>query len=58
MTITAHNITQDWTRAPDAYDLGYFVHKHAIPKADAIRILNLHQSDRDASDRAAHRLKG
>jgi hypothetical protein len=41
----------------DAYELGYFVQKHAIARMDAIRILNLHRSDRDASDRAAHRLK-
>lgn len=58
MTVMALKIIQDRKKVSDAYELDYFVQKHAIPKADAIRILNLHRSDRDASDRAAHHLKG
>jgi hypothetical protein len=57
MTATALKITQDRKKVSDAYDLEYFVRKHGISKADAIRILNLHRSDRDASDRAAHHLQ-
>lgn len=41
----------------EPYDLDYFMQKHAISKIDAIRILHLHQKDRDACDRAAFSLK-
>jgi hypothetical protein len=57
MTVTVIKPAQDRKKVSDAYELDYFVQKHAIARTDAIRILNLHRSDRDASDSAAHRLK-
>lgn len=41
----------------EPYDLDYFIQKHAISKAAAIRILHLHQKDRNACDHAAFSLK-
>ncbi|MBY5848056.1 hypothetical protein E0H46_37685 [Rhizobium leguminosarum bv. viciae] len=41
----------------DAYDVEYFAKKHGISLKDAARIINLHRSDRDSSDRAAYHLK-
>ncbi len=58
MATTAIKIVQDRKKVSEIYDLDYFVQKHAIARTDAVRILNLHRSDRDASDRAAHHLKG
>ena len=58
MTATVIKIVQDRKKVSDAYEVDYFVQKHAIARTDAIRILNLHRSDRDAADRAAHHLKG
>nr|WP_246754668.1 hypothetical protein [Rhizobium sp. RCAM05973] len=58
MTATAIKLVQDRKKVSDAYELDYFMQKHPIPRSDAIRILNLHRSDRDACDRAAHHLKG
>ncbi|MBY5748912.1 hypothetical protein [Rhizobium leguminosarum] len=57
MTVTVIKPAQDRKKVSDAYEVDYFAQKHAIARMDAIRILNLHRSDRDASDRAAHRLK-
>ena len=58
MTITASKIVQDRKKVSDAYELDYFMQKHAIGRTDATRILKLHRSDRDACDRTAHHLKG
>jgi hypothetical protein len=58
MTITATKIMQDRKKMSDAYELDYFIQKHAIARTDAVRILKLHRSDRDACDRTAHHLKG
>ncbi|AHF88295.1 hypothetical protein RLEG3_04135 (plasmid) [Rhizobium leguminosarum bv. trifolii WSM1689] len=41
----------------DPYDVDYFAKKHGISLKDAARIINLHRSDRDSSDRAAYHLK-
>ncbi|AXA43733.1 MULTISPECIES: hypothetical protein [Rhizobium] len=41
----------------DPYDVDYFAKKHGISSKDAARIINLHRSDRDSSDRAAYHLK-
>jgi hypothetical protein len=41
----------------DPYDVEYFAKKHGISSKDASRIINLHRSDRDSSDRAAYQLK-
>lgn len=41
----------------EPYALDYFIQKHAIAKVDAVRILQLHQRDRDSCDRAAYNLK-
>jgi hypothetical protein len=41
----------------DPYDVDYFAKKHGISSKDASRIINLHRSDRDSSDRAGYQLK-
>nr|WP_261339163.1 hypothetical protein [Rhizobium leguminosarum] len=41
----------------DPYGVENFAKKHRISLKDAARIINLHRSDRDSSDRAAHHLK-
>ena len=41
----------------DPYEVDYFKAKHGISEKDAARIINLHRSDRDSSDRAAYQLK-
>jgi hypothetical protein len=58
MTVTAIKIVQDRKKVSDAYELDYFMQKHAIARTDAVRILKLHRSDRDACDRTAQHLKG
>lgn len=42
----------------EKYEVTYFAKKHGISAADARRIINQHGPDRDAADKAAHRLKG
>ncbi|RDJ03900.1 hypothetical protein [Rhizobium grahamii] len=44
-------------KVSDPYHVGYFANKHGISVEDARRIINLHRSDRDSSDRAAYHLK-
>jgi hypothetical protein len=44
-------------KVSDPYDLVYFAKKHGISPKDAARIINLHRSDRDSSDRAAYQLR-
>jgi hypothetical protein len=50
-------IVQNRTTIFEPYDLEYFLQKHPVSRKDAIRILQLHRSDRDACDRAAFSLK-
>jgi hypothetical protein len=53
-----HLIVQQTRRkVSDPYDVAYFAKKHGISSKDATRIINLHRSDRDSSDRAAYQLK-
>jgi hypothetical protein len=53
-----HLIVQETRRkVSDPYDVAYFAKKHGISSKDAARIINLHRSDRDSSDRAAYQLK-
>jgi hypothetical protein len=53
-----HLIVQQTRRkVSDPYDVAYFAKKHGISSNDATRIINLHRSDRDSSDRAAYQLK-
>lgn len=53
-----HVIVQETRRkVSDPYDVAYFAKKHGISATDAARIINLHRSDRDSSDRAAYHLK-
>jgi hypothetical protein len=53
-----HPVVQETRKSvSDPYDVTYFTKKHGISSKDAIRIINLHRSDRDSSDRAAYQLK-
>jgi hypothetical protein len=53
-----HSIAPETRRkGSDPYDVEYFAKKHGISIKDAFRIINLHRSDRDSSDRAAYQLK-
>lgn len=54
---TQSKIVQNRTTIFEPYDLEYFLQKHPVARKDAIRILQLHRSDRDACDRAAFSLK-
>ena len=52
------NLSDTRRKVSDPYDVAYFTAKHGISEKDAARIINLHRSDRDSSDRAAYQLKG
>ena len=57
MAIGALKIVPDRKKMSDAYDLVYFIQRHGRSRLDALQIVNLHRSDRDASDRVVERLK-
>jgi hypothetical protein len=51
------NAQETRKKVSDPYEVAYFTAKHGISAKDAARIINLHRSDRDSSDRAAYQLK-
>jgi len=50
-------VSEKRRKISDPYDVDYFAKKHGISPKDAARIINLHRSDRDSSDRAGYQLK-
>ena len=50
-------IAQARTTVFEPYNLEYFLQKHPVKRQEAMRILQLHRTDRDACDRAAYSLK-